>query len=308
MAQGMKELRRRIRGISSIQKITRAMEMVATTRLRRAQTRAEGARPFADAIRNLSALLAGRSSTLTSPLMQARPQVKRVAVIVIGSDRGLCGSYNANVFRKLAAFLGERPGVELDLHVLGAKPRQHYARRLAIKVAHPDEVEDLTYRRAREIAREMTTAFLEGDIDEVWIVFTRFISAGKQVPTVERLLPITPDASSASGATPDAGAKVGAEERNAAARAAGANSLILLEPSPQELFELLVPKSLAMRLYAAFVDAMASEQAQRRMAMKAATDAAGDMISSLSRKYNRARQETITKELLDIVGGAEALQ
>ncbi len=305
MAQGMKELRRRIRGISSIQKITRAMEMVATTRLRRAQTRAEGARPFADAIKNLSSLLAGRASTLTSPLMQARPQVRRVAVIVIGSDRGLCGSYNANVFRKVAAFLGERQGIELDLHVLGAKPRQHYARRLPIKVAYPDEVEDLTYRRAREIAREMTAAFLKGEVDEVWIVFTRFVSTGKQVPTVERLLPIASDASTTPGAKPEAGAGDGTEERNAAARA---NSLILLEPSPQELFDLLVPKSLAMRLYAAFVDAMASEQAQRRMAMKAATDAAGDMISSLSRKYNRARQETITKELLDIVGGAEALK
>lgn len=287
------------------------MEMVATTRLRRAQTRAEGARPFADAIKYLSTLLAGRGATLTSPLMQARPQVKRVAVIVVGSDRGLCGSYNANVFRKVAAFLGERPGIELDLHVLGAKPRQHYARRLAIKVAYPDEVEDLTYRRAREIARDLTAAFLKGDVDEVWIVFTRFISAGKQVPTVERLLPITADAAGATAKPADqseAGAKPSAEERNAAARAAGANSLILLEPSPQELFDLLVPKSLAMRLYAAFVDAMASEQAQRRMAMKAATDAAGDMISSLSRKYNRARQETITKELLDIVGGAEALK
>jgi F-type H+-transporting ATPase subunit gamma len=302
MAQGMKELRRRIRGITSIQKITRAMEMVATTRLRRAQTRAEGARPFADAIKNLSALLAGRGAKLSSPLMEARPQVKRIAVVVIGSDRGLCGSYNANVFRRLSAFLGERQGLPFDLHVLGSKPRQHYARRLPIKVAYPDEVEDLTYRRAREIARDLTAAFLKGEVDEVWIVFTRFISAGKQVPTVERLLPITADAPAAKST----GAS--ADERKAATRAAAASSLILLEPSPQQLFELLVPKSLAMRLYAAFVDAMASEQAQRRMAMKAATDAAGDMISSLSRKYNRARQETITKELLDIVGGAEALK
>jgi F-type H+-transporting ATPase subunit gamma len=301
MAQGMKELRRRIRGISSIQKITRAMEMVATTRLRRAQARAEAARPFADVIRNLSAMLAGRGAKLTSPLMEARPQVKRIAVVVIGSDRGLCGSYNANVYRRLSAFLGERTGLPLDLHVFGKKPRQHYARRLAIKVAYDDEVEELSYRRGREVAGQLTQAFLSGEVDEVWVVYTRFVSAGKQVPTVERLLPITPDApAEKTGAS--------AEEKKTLAAASAAASLTLLEPSPQELFELLVPKSLALRLYAAFIDAIASEQAQRRMAMKAATDAAGDMITSLSRKYNRARQESITKELLDIVGGAEALK
>jgi F-type H+-transporting ATPase subunit gamma len=301
MAQGMKELRRRIRGISSIQKITRAMEMVATTRLRRAQARAEAARPFADVIKNLSTMLAGRGAQLVSPLTEPRLQVKRLAVVVIGSDRGLCGSYNANVYRRVSAFLGERPGMEVDLHVFGKKPRQHYARRLAIKLAYDDEVEDLTYRRAREVSVELTGAFLKGDVDEVWVVYTRFVSAGKQVATVERLLPIVADApAEKTGAS--------AEEKKVQAAAAAAASLTLLEPSPQVLFDLLVPKSLAMRLYAAFIDAMASEQAQRRMAMKAATDAAGDMITSLSRRYNRARQESITKELLDIVGGAEALK
>lgn len=301
MAQGMKELRRRIRGISSIQKITRAMEMVATTRLRRAQARAEAARPFADVIRNLSTMLTGRGAKLVSPLAEARLPVKRIAVVVIGSDRGLCGAYNAHVYRRLSAFLDERPGMPVDLHVFGKKPRQHYARRLAIKVAYDDEVEELTYRRAREVAGQLTAAFLKGEVDEVWAVYVRFVSAGKQVPTAERLLPLVADAPAE---------KTGAsgEEKKALAAASAAASLTLLEPSPQELFELLVPKSLALRLYAAFIDAIASEQAQRRMAMKAATDAAGDMITSLSRKYNRARQESITKELLDIVGGAEALK
>ena len=301
MAQGMKELRRRIRGISSIQKITRAMEMVATTRLRRAQARAEAARPFADVIRNLSAMLAGRGAKLTSPLMEVRPQVKRIAVVVVGSDRGLCGSYNANNYRRLSAFLAERPGIPVDLHVFGKKPRQHYARRLAIKVAYDDEVEEFSYRRGREVSGQLTQSFLSGEVDEVWVVYTRFISAGKQVPTAERLLPIAPDApAEKSGAT--------AAEKRVVTAASAAASLTLLEPSPEELFQLLVPKSLALRLYAAFIDAIASEQAQRRMAMKAATDAAGDMITLLSRRYNRARQESITKELLDIVGGAEALK
>lgn len=297
MAQGMKELRRRIRSVTSIQKITRAMEMVATTRLRRMQSRAEGARPYADAIKSFTALLAGGGTSLSSPLMQAREKVARVAVLVVSSDRGLCGSYNANVYRKVSSFLGERKDVAPDLYVIGKKARQHYARRLPMKVAYEDLVEKLNARRAREIARALTDAFLKGSggegeaaggVDEVWVVFTRFVSAGKQVTTVDRLLPITAETAGGAGK-------------------AKSEAQILLEPSPQELFDVLMPKSLAMRVFAAMLDSMASEQAARRAAMKAATDAAGEMIQTLTRKYNRARQETITKELLDIVGGAEAL-
>ncbi|MBL8840246.1 MAG: ATP synthase F1 subunit gamma [Planctomycetes bacterium] len=315
MAQGMKELRRRIRSVTSIQKITRAMEMVATTRLRRMQSKAEGARPYADAIKGFSALLAGGGSTLSSPLTQAREKVGRIAVVVISSDRGLCGAYNANVFRKVSAFLSEKKEVAVDLYTIGKKARVHYARRLPIKESFNDEVEKLGFRRAREIARQMTELFLKGSaaggVDEVHVVFTRFVSVGRQVTTVDRLLPIIADAKPTDTA---GGAKAGAATvapaaaaGTAAATAAGADVGMLLEPSPQELFDVLMPKSLAMRVFAAMLDSMASEQAQRRMAMKAATDAAGDMIGSLTRKYNRARQETITKELLDIVGGAEAL-
>jgi F-type H+-transporting ATPase subunit gamma len=317
MAQGMKELRRRIRSVTSIQKITRAMEMVASTRLRRMQTRAEGARPYADALASFSALLAGGGTTLVSPLVQERATVKRLALLVITSDRGLCGAFNANLFRKVAAFLGEKKGIEPDLYVVGKKGRQHYARRLPVKVAFPDELEKLTFRRAREIARQLTDEFLRGGaampatkgaapspgVDEVWVAYTRFVSAGKQVVTVDRLLPI------ASGApAPHVAGSATTHAAGGAKAPAPAAGMILLEPSPQELFDLLMPKSLSMRVFAALLDSMASEQAARRIAMKAATDAAGDMIQSLSRKYNRARQETITKELLDIVGGAEALQ
>ncbi|MSR47502.1 MAG: ATP synthase F1 subunit gamma [Planctomycetes bacterium] len=304
MAQGMKELRRRIRSVTSIQKITRAMEMVATTRLRRMQTKAEGARPYADAIKSFSALLAGSAGKLESPLTKAREKVGRIALVVIGSDRGLCGAYNANVFRKVSAFLSDKKDLPFDLYTVGKKARVHYARRLPIKEAYPDEVEKLNFRRAREIAKQVTELFLKGSaaggpsggasggVDEVHVVYTRFISVGRQVTTIDRLLPIAAEAP----------AKV-------AAGAAGAanESQMLLEPSPQELLDVLMPKSLAMRVFAAMLDSMASEQAARRMAMKAATDAAGEMIGTLTRKYNRARQETITKELLDIIGGAEAL-
>jgi F-type H+-transporting ATPase subunit gamma len=311
----MRELRRRIRGVTSIQKITRAMEMIASTRLRKMQSRAEGARPYADALKQFSALLAARGAELSVEIAQKRETVKRIGILVIGSDRGLCGSYNPNVYRKVAALIEEKKGVEVDLYLLGKKPRQHYARRLPIKTAYPDAVEKLEYRRARAIASELTERFLlgsdaksgEGDaggVDEVWIVYTRFLSAGRQVPAADRLLPVTiEEATAAAGgsAAPDAKAGGATAKRDAAAE------LVLLEPSLEQLFRLLMPKSLAVRVYAAMLDAMASEQAARRAAMKAATDAAGDMIQALSRKYNRARQEAITKELLDIVGGAEAL-
>jgi len=304
MAQGMKELRRRIRSVTSIQKITRAMEMVATTRLRRMQTKAEGARPYADAIKGFSALLAG--SKVTSPLTQAREKVGRIALVVIGSDRGLCGAYNANVFRKVSAFLAERKELPFDLYTIGKKARVHYARRLPIKEAFPDEVEKLGFRRAREIARRMTELFLAGSanggVDEVHVVYTRFLSVGKQVTTVDRLLPVVAEAAADAKSEAKGDAKADA----AKAAAASAAAMMLLEPSPQELFDVLMPKSLAMRIFAAMLDSMASEQAARRAAMKAATDAAGEMIGTLTRKYNRARQESITKELLDIVGGAEA--
>ena len=302
MAQGMKELRRRIRSVTSIQKITRAMEMVATTRLRRMQMRAEGARPYADAIKGFSALLAGGGKNLVSPLTLARPKVSRIALLLVSSDRGLCGAYNANLFRKASLFLNEKiaaakaAGIDLgvDLYVLGKKAKQHYAKRMTVKVAYPDEVEKLTARRAREITRELTDAFLTGGVDEIHLLFTRFISVGRQLTTVDRLLPVTADEAAKQDVAKGGAAVAGSEQ-------------ILLEPSPQELFDALLPKSLAMRVYAALLDSMASEQAARRMAMKAATDAAGEMIGALTRKYNRARQETITKELLDIVGGAEAL-
>ncbi len=320
MAQGMKELRRRIRSVSSIQKITRAMEMVATTRLRRMQTKAEGARPYADALKSFSALLAAGGAAVVSPLMQVREKVKRIALVVIGSDRGLCGAYNANLFRKVSTFLADKKEQELDLCTIGKKARMHYARRLPIKVAYPDEVEKLSFRRAREIARELTERFLAGGeggsgVDEVYVVFTRFITVGRQVTTIDRLLPIAADAPPAGAGSSKVGTAGGSavtgtatsSAKSGAAGAGAARGLILLEPSPQELQDVLMPKSLAMRVFAAMLDSMASEQAARRIAMKAATDAAGDMISTLTRKYNRARQETITKELLDIVGGAEAL-
>jgi F-type H+-transporting ATPase subunit gamma len=297
MGASTKELRQRITSVSNIQKITRAMEMVAATKLRRLQQRAEGTRPYADAIAQLSANLAASAPPGSSPLTRTPQDVDRAAVLVVSSDRGLCGSYNTNVFRAVSQHMNDTQGVEPALYVLGRKGLAHYASRLQVHAAYDDVVEKLSSRRARGIARELSDAFLagskQGGVDEVYVAFTRFVSMGRQVACVEKLLPIE---------------QVNSEEEGAGGAAAAATGDVILEPSPRILLQRLLPKSIEVRVFASILEALASEFAARRAAMKAATDAAGDMITSLRRQYNRARQEAITTELLDIVGGAEALQ
>ena len=298
MAESSKELQQRISGVSNIQKITRAMEMVATTKLRRLQNRAEGTRPYADTIRRLSASLAASMADGASPLTESREARKRSAHLLITSDRGLCGSYNANVIRMFGRHLTDvgldQEGWSSDLYVIGKKGASAFRTHPELKEIYADAVEQLTYRRAQEISVQLSKSFIDGSanggVDEVWLVYTRFESMSRQTPVAEKILPID---QSAMGETADA------------TDSAGEGTL--LEPSPEMLLKLLLPKSLAVRIYAAMLDSLASEFAARRMAMKAATDAAGDMIQQLRRRYNRARQEGITSELLDIVGGAEAL-
>ena len=300
MGQSIKELRQRITGVGNIQKITRAMEMVAATKLRRLQTRAEGTRPYADTIRKIATTLVAGSSDGSSPLTRPKDEVKKVGLLVISSDRGLCGSYNSNVFKAVAETVKELQGRDLDpkdaleLYTIGSKARQHFARRLPIHTAYTDPVEKIEYRLAADIAREISGRFeagsAEGGIDEVRIIYTAFRTATRQESVSEPMLPIDP--SSLADQDTEGG---------------GPKGDLILEPSPEELLELLLPKSLAVRIYSAVLDSLASEFASRRVAMKAATDAAGDMIKDLRRVYNKVRQENITTELLDIVGGAEAL-
>ena len=320
MAQSIKELRRRISAVGNIQKITRAMEMVAATKLRRLQQRAEGAHPYAEAIRTVSARLAAGTGEVQSPLTVVRDPVRRVGVLVISSDRGLCGSYNSNLFKQTLQLLGrlnsptnlepDRSGPEVVLYTLGRKARSYFRRRLRIVEAYPDEVEKLSYRRIAEIATELGAEFIDGDgtkgVDELWMVYTRFETASRQVATAERLLPIDLRILEDAGSTGEQADNTGTGKSGAGSN--GERLDMILEPTAEDLLVHLLPKSVAMRLFAAQMDALASEYAARRMAMKAATDAAGDIIKELRRDYNKARQSGITSELLDIVGGAEALQ
>jgi len=287
----IKELRQRIRSVGSIKQITRAMEMVATTKLRRFQDRAVGSRPYAQEIAGLVGRLAGvlGEDVEGLPLFRRGPGLATLAVVV-SSDRGLCGPYNSNVFRALEAWRAARPEADVRYLVYGRKAFQYMLRRgyRVERVVQDPPLEKIDYRSAAIGARVLVREFLSGAYADVWLLSTRFESMARYVPQFTQFLPIE-------------AAALGAE------KSAGAGDVIL-EPDPRTIFEQLVPRYLEVRAYNALLESLTSEYASRRLAMKNATDAATDMIKALRGVYNRKRQEGITRDLLDIVGGVEALK
>ncbi len=294
MAKGTKELKRRITGVRNIQQITRAMEMVATQKLKRLQSRAEAARPFADRIQQMVARLAGSVRSDLSPLLQAR-EVRRTAVLVVSADKGLCGGYNGNLVRFVLAEVPREAGEAWRTRVLGSKGATLLAaKHLRLAGVYEDHVEKLDFTRVRNLVRDLVREFVAGEVDEVRLIYTSFRSAVSQKPVAITLLPIQPATLQAGGAAGPAGAAAGVP--------------FIVEPSADALLQQLLPKFLEVKVYAAVLESLASEFTARRNAMKQATDAADDMIGALRRQYNRARQESITKELLEVVSGAEALK
>jgi F-type H+-transporting ATPase subunit gamma len=289
MAKGTKELKRRITGVKNIQQITRAMEMVATQKLKRLQMRAEAARPFSEKIQQMVARLAGSVRPELSPLLGAR-EVKVTSNLVISADKGLCGGYNTNLVRLVQAEVPRGSGARHKVRVLGNKGGVLLrARGIEMVGVYEDAVEKLDFTRVRNIARELVLEFVDGKVDEVRILYTSFRSAASQKATVVTLLPIRPEELLAAAGAPPAGD-------------------MIIEPSPDEVLKQLLPKYLEIKVYSAILESLASEFTARRNAMKQATDAADEIIGALRRQYNRARQESITKELLEVVSGAEALK
>jgi F-type H+-transporting ATPase subunit gamma len=297
VAKGTKELKRRITGVKNIQQITKAMEMVATQKLKRLQLRAEAARPFAEKIQQMVGRLAGSVRSDLSPLLQPRPEVKLRSVLVVSSDKGLCGGFNSNLVRLVLQEVPRDGAATHRTRVLGSKGGTLLrAKGLAIHGTYADHVEKLDFTRVRNLARELVTEFLDGKVDEVSIIYTSFRSAVSQKPVTVTLLPIRPETL--------LGGSAGADGKAASAPTGD----VIVEPSTDELLRQLLPKFLEIRVYSAVLESLASEFTARRNAMKQATDAADEMIHSLKRQYNRARQESITKELLEVVSGAEALK
>src|SRR5438552_5273300 len=285
----LKAIRTRIASVKSTQKITRAMKLVSAARLRRAQDAIVAARPYANALSAAVAEIVARAGADAHPLMYTRPQ-ERVALITLTSDRGLAGGFNANVFRALARFQADgRGGKETSLFVVGRKGRDFFRRRRAtIRHEWPAPTGETAGALAKELAHSAAQAFETGAVDAVYLVFNEFKSAIQQRTVVEQLLPVpAPPAANADAASPID---------------------FLYEPNRGDVIANLIPLFIESQIYRAMLESVASEFGARMTAMESATTNARDMIGSLTLQYNRARQAAITKELMEIVGGAEALK
>jgi len=292
---GVKELRLRIKSVGNIKQITRAMEMVSTTKLRRFQDRAIASRPYTEEITGLVANLARVLGDGVDELPLFRKGAgSKTALLFVTSDRGLCGAYNSNIFAELERWLkSEGHSTEdVDYFVYGRKGYQFLTkqgRNIERYFVEP-ALEAVDYGAAADTARALTDAFLSGGYEQVDIYYTAFVSMAKYVPTHVQLLPIAPEA-------------LGGEVEESAT-----GGDVILEPDAASIFDAVVPRYVETRVYNALLESLTSEYASRRVSMKNATDAATDMQGELKQKYNRLRQESITKELLDIVGGVEALK
>lgn len=286
---------KRRKSVRNIKKITRTMQLIATARFQAALNRATASRPYTDKLADMVADLARVAEDFRHPLMERHDEGKpeRAAVVVLTSNRGLCGGYNAHVLRTAVGHLEELESKDVDLHVhmVGKKGVSNFKFRGREIHAKTTDVEHKPrYEEVEPLAQSLIDRFLEGDVGSVWVTYMRFHSPGKQTPEVLRLLPLSRELPETSH-----------EE-------ATTRPQYEIRPSASELLDELLPASVRMRLYQAFLDAAVSEQIFRMAAMKAATDAAEEMIGDLTREYNRARQTAITTELLDIVGGANALE
>jgi F-type H+-transporting ATPase subunit gamma len=287
-----RELRRRIRSTQNTRKITKTMELVATSKLKRAQDRVVAARPYAAALAAVigdlySPGLAERFALLRQPAPGAG---KPIALVLITSNRGLCGAFNANLIREGRRRIGElqRAGHPVDLHLVGKKGIGFFKfARQAIASQRVDIGDRPSAAHAAELMAPLVQAFEAGRVDAVEVVFAKFNSALSTPPTVQRILPVTPPVA-------------------APGHVGTAN--YILRPSAEEILERLLPLYVENQMFRALVETAAAEHGARRTAMKNATDNAGDLLEGLRRTYNRARQAQITQEIAEIVGGAEALQ
>jgi F-type H+-transporting ATPase subunit gamma len=286
----LRDIQRRIRSVQSTQKITRAMKLVAASKLRRAQERIISARPYATKMAELLGnLVSGQGSEgAAHPLLEQREGPRR-QIVIITADKGLAGAFNSNIIRRSLEFVRSSNATEVTLVVVGRKARDFYRRRQwTVKRDMIGFWDKLAYSHAQELADYFMAQYLDGEVDEVHLIYNEFRSVAVQRPVRVQLLPIPKsDAPAAEG---------------------DASVDYIYEPSPEAILGDLLPRHVRMQVYRALMESLAGEYGARMTAMEAATKNAKDMINILSIQYNKARQEKITKELLDIVGGAEALK
>lgn len=279
----LRQLRTRVGSVKNIQRVTNAMKLVAAAKMRKAQEAIVAARPYA---RQLNRVLQRLTQSIESqhPLLSERP-VERVAVAVVTADRGLCGAFNSNVCRLAQHELAKYPNV--DLITVGRKGRDFFRRRGTNPVVHHADVfRPLSFNHALQISYDLSQRFLKGEVDRVLLVFSEFRSVAQQRPVVEQLLPVVKPA-----------------------EAEGDEKMMdyIFEPEPEQLLDALVPLHVNYQVWRALLECSAGEQAARMTAMDNATKNAGDLIEGLVRQMNKKRQASITLELMDIIGGAEAV-
>lgn len=284
----LREVKKRIRTVVSTKRITKAMEMVAAANLRRAQQKVEQARPYNRVLEQLLGHLAAASTDeITHPFFEER-EIKKKTLVVITSDRGLCGSYNGNAIRRAVQWLGENKAFDCELVTIGKKGNDFFKRqRWPVAGHYGDWGGSIDYEKAKDIARFLTWRFLKGETDEISLLFTRFLSTVKYSLTAERYLPV---------ARPE-----GEEET-------GYNIDYIFEPSAEAIYSAILPDYTSSKLIIALAESFASEHGSRMIAMGNATSNAEEMVDTLTLQYNKARQGQITRELLEIVSGAEALR
>lgn len=285
----LRDIKRRIKAVQSTSKITKAMKMVAAAKFRKAQQRMFEMRPYADRMNSILSSLAAGAEGEAHPLLAVRPR-KKVEVLVLTSDRGLCGAFNTNILKAAINHTSklQKEGFELIVSAVGRKARDYYKRRnVPLHKSWTGISGRISYANAQEIAAEVIENYTNETVDEVVLIYNEFKSVVAQKMVVTRLLPLAPIE-------------------------AGEETLpvfnFIYEPSKQEIFSSLLPKNVEIQIYRALLESQASEEAARMSSMENATKAANDMIESLTLQFNKARQASITKELMDIVGGVEALK
>jgi len=283
----LRELRKRIASVKNTQKITNAMKMVSAAKLRRAEEAIKSARPFAEKMRDVLMSLASRINPGAHPLLELKP-AKKALLILITADRGLCGAFNANLNRRAEAFVREmsEKGIQVDMINVGRKGNDYFRRRkINLVEAFINVMNNVTYELSGRVVSVAVEKFTTGEYEEVYILFNSFRSAVRQVQTLRKLLPVTPE-------------EEGWERKRE----------YLYEPSEEALLDSIIPRYVQVQVFTGLLDSVAAEHGARMTAMEAATSNADEMIYRLTLKHNRLRQESITTELMEIVGGAEALK
>ncbi|WP_134667325.1 MULTISPECIES: F0F1 ATP synthase subunit gamma [unclassified Amycolatopsis] len=305
MAAQLRELRSRIKATKSIGKITKAMELIATARITKARAKVAASRPYADEITKVLSALAGAAANLDHPLLVERPNPKRAAVLVVTSDKGQCGGYNSNVLKATEELLAllKKEGKEVDVYTTGSKGLNYYRfRNRKVAGSWTGFSDQPAYPDAVAAAETLVQSFNAGvddasgnadgitGVDEIHVVYTEFVSMLTQRPVAKRVAPLEVEYSDGEDEKP-----------------AGLLPSYEFEPSADKLLSALLPKYINTRLYSALLESAASELAARRTAMKAASDNANELVNTLTREANQARQAQITQEISEIVGGANAL-